>query len=284
MSRPIINLADPVNRQHPLNRGLVAWWMALPGLTGGSTLVDLMGRHHGTLTHAAPAQAWAGTSRLGGWGALDFSGGAEHVRVDAWDAIDTIDDFHASVWVYVRSLPADDFVFVLRQGSHNATFGSSYSSYVLILDNRNSIQRVRATVLFPGATRNMDARAPLADLPLHQWVLLSFSRHRDTVRLYQDGELVASDTAGDAGSQGETASYPYFTVGGGPAGRALDGRVDSVRLVTRDVPGAEIAADYDLSRRYYPGLLNRVRRPTHFLLSNPIPPPVLSMPMVGGAA
>ena len=283
MTRPMINLADPVNRSHPHNRGLVSWWMALPGLTGGSKFTNLLGRHHGSLTNMNPATDWVGTTRPGGWGALDFSGGSEHVRVDAWREIDVINDFHASAWVYVRSLPADDFVFVLRQGDNGDSFGSGITSYAIVLDNRNGIRRVRAVMTFRSAT-NMDARAPIVDLPLNHWVLLSFSRHLDTLRLYQDGELVGQNTAGDADSEGDTRSYPYFSVGGAPAGRSMDGRVDSVRLVTRDVPAEEVATHYDLSRQGYPGMLNRVRRPTHFLLSTPVPPPVLDMPMVGGAA
>lgn len=41
-----VDLSRPVNTRHPLNRGLVAWWMPLPGISGGSLLVDLCGQYH----------------------------------------------------------------------------------------------------------------------------------------------------------------------------------------------------------------------------------------------
>ena len=46
-----VNTADPVNRHHPLNSKLAAWWLPLPGLDGGRQLYDLMGLNHGTLTN-----------------------------------------------------------------------------------------------------------------------------------------------------------------------------------------------------------------------------------------
>src|SRR5688500_4148301 len=77
-------LASPnssaVNLSHPLNRGLVGWW--LPGFGGrtGQVLRDLSGNHtHGTLTNMASDDWIPATGRPGGFGALNFDGSNDHV-------------------------------------------------------------------------------------------------------------------------------------------------------------------------------------------------------------
>jgi hypothetical protein len=48
-----IFLPDPVSRHHPLNQGLVGWWLSVPGLDGGNQFYDLMGLLPATLTSGA---------------------------------------------------------------------------------------------------------------------------------------------------------------------------------------------------------------------------------------
>lgn len=45
-----INFANSVSN-HPLNAGLVGWWLPLRNNSGGRTLFDLCGKTHGTLTN-----------------------------------------------------------------------------------------------------------------------------------------------------------------------------------------------------------------------------------------
>lgn len=72
-----IDLTRPVNWDHPLNRGLVAWWLPLPGRLG-NTLYDIAGRTHGTLTNGP---TWAAGPN--GFAAVNTSGGS-HVAAPDW--------------------------------------------------------------------------------------------------------------------------------------------------------------------------------------------------------
>lgn len=65
-----LNLGAPINKQHPLNRGLVSRWDVLPfgPHYGGPRLLDLMGTNHGTLTNGP---TWQGANgRPGGYGSV----------------------------------------------------------------------------------------------------------------------------------------------------------------------------------------------------------------------
>ena len=75
----LIDLAAPVDWTHPLARGLVAWFLAVPGTMGGRTWVNLCRPHQsGTLANvrlpAIATSGWAATKRLGGLGELRFDG------------------------------------------------------------------------------------------------------------------------------------------------------------------------------------------------------------------
>jgi len=51
MYRPI-NWSNPINRNHGLNKGLLAWWLVVPQWNGGTVWRDLAGgRNNGTLTN-----------------------------------------------------------------------------------------------------------------------------------------------------------------------------------------------------------------------------------------
>lgn len=80
MTSLILDAACPINWQHPLNRGLVGWWMAPPGWSGGSRLHELTGRDNGVLTGLSPVTDWIGTP----YGpALKFgAGGSRYVQTE----------------------------------------------------------------------------------------------------------------------------------------------------------------------------------------------------------
>src|SRR5688500_11296274 len=104
--RPV-SLLGPVNRLHPLNRGLVAWFLTLPGLSGGlkwHNLMDLSNGPHGTLTSMDPPTDWVSAkARPGGFGALDFDGSNDDVRFTFPIAIANV-PITASAWVYPTNL------------------------------------------------------------------------------------------------------------------------------------------------------------------------------------
>ena len=76
----LLDWVDPVNRLHDLNRGLFAWFMCVPGATGGSKLVDLNRVFPGTLTAMDVTTCWRGTKMPGAFGELDFDGVDDYVE------------------------------------------------------------------------------------------------------------------------------------------------------------------------------------------------------------
>lgn len=56
-----VDWSDPIERDCPLNQGLVGWWMGAPNCYGGTRLQDLCNKNHGTLTNMNPATDWVGT-------------------------------------------------------------------------------------------------------------------------------------------------------------------------------------------------------------------------------
>lgn len=62
----------------PSLKGLVAWWRAMPGMTGGRTLYDLVGRAHCTLTGTSGAMSttsgFTTTTRPGGFMQVTLDG------------------------------------------------------------------------------------------------------------------------------------------------------------------------------------------------------------------
>lgn len=77
----MIDLDNPINDECPLNQGLVAWWMALPGLAGGRFLYDLRGLNPGTLTNMTTVgtSGWGPTTRPGGFGEVRFDGSNDYI-------------------------------------------------------------------------------------------------------------------------------------------------------------------------------------------------------------
>jgi len=79
MTAPALDMVCPINWLDPLNRGLVSRWLCVPGLMGGSTLIDLCRRNTGVLTNMDPATDWVGAAGSGLFGALDFDGSNDYV-------------------------------------------------------------------------------------------------------------------------------------------------------------------------------------------------------------
>lgn len=72
-----VDLQNPIS-SHPLNRGLVSWWLPLPHLIGGRRLWDLRNRAHGVLT-GFPATGAEWISQPNRFGGLLLDGSNDYV-------------------------------------------------------------------------------------------------------------------------------------------------------------------------------------------------------------
>jgi hypothetical protein len=95
--RDLINWSQPINWNHPITRGLVSWWLAVPGQNGFGTTRwrDMVHRsqNHGTLTNSP---TWSnGADRMGDFGAMEFvEGSSQYVSLPTPA---TVDDFTLAV-------------------------------------------------------------------------------------------------------------------------------------------------------------------------------------------
>ena len=227
-----INLASPVNWQHPLNRDLRAWWLALPGYSGGATWRDMTGRYSGTLANMDPATDWVGSlARPGGMGALVFDGGAPTEQVQVGNFL-TGANFSISVWCNTDVL-SSSIRAILRQGGVNLS---------LYLWSNNKFSFYTGGSVFSTTT-----------LETGRWYHV-VATYNGTKRLYLDG--IEQNSAGAAVS----STLNTLGIGGDNFAQRWDGALDDVRWWHRALSAAEVYAYYTLSRQGYPGLLNRAER------------------------
>ena len=114
-----------LDRRHPLARGLVGWWKALPDYKG-PTWRDLSGfGGHGTLTNMTPASDWVATG--GQRFSLDFTAASsQYVEVaDAdrysfpkhwvtWEGNENYQDYPFSICAWVRMRDASNFCIAFK--------------------------------------------------------------------------------------------------------------------------------------------------------------------------
>lgn len=248
-----INYGQPVNWSHPLNRGLLGWWLPLPNWAGGLSLRDLCGVRHGTLTSMEPTDWWTGP-RVGNWPcALDFETN-DYVRINAprvssagtilaWAALDVENSAH-QILSYCNSTRGQ-FDKVL--GTHDTGSGL-FAPCCMIFDG--ATKRVVGTTNFFASAGGTYPRVGL-------WGMTWDST---TLRLYFNGREEGSAAAGasfDGWSNG-----PFLDVGWGNTGSKSgfwNGRIRDVRVYGRALSASEMWQYYDLSQRHYLGLLNRSR-------------------------
>lgn len=103
----LIDPGNSVNRDHPLNKDLVSWWMPLSNNSGGSTLFDIAGRFHGTLINVPSWDSGRPSTYgpSGGFPSLKFRFelNAAAVYVSCSDLHDTIEGLTKvviSAWIY----------------------------------------------------------------------------------------------------------------------------------------------------------------------------------------
>ena len=238
-----INVAQPVDWTHPLNRGTVGWWLNLGGPpVKGQLLRDLRGRSHGTRTNGA---AWAGPKgRPGAWGSVFFDGSDDYVDVGT-SSLFTLDKFTVSAWVFLTV--GDINCMAVAHGDDVATGG-----YLIYYNSGGYYQ-----FLAGGGSYSTAATATVG-----QWDMLTATFDGTTASLYRGpgllddspdsvGVYVPADLTLRIGRQLSSVAPQYDF--------PWNGYIDDVHIWNRALSKDDVQHYYDLSRRGYPGLLNRSR-------------------------
>lgn len=254
----MIDLENPV-ADDSLNDGLVAWYMALPGLDGGSKLYDLRGLNPGTLTNMAfPGTAtsgWGSTTRPGGWGEVRFDGSDDWVNCGPVSS-SLGGEFTVSFWAKWNATNNYYFPVTKTVGTGASTNGFEFRNEA---NTQLSLVGKGGNVIWSGH----------GVVTAGQWLFVCGTFDGTTSRLYADGRQVASgvlslgydSTSTDVqiGTRGDF--YTYFL-----------GAIDDARVYNRALSAAEVAALYADSRTGYRRTLRRV--PRRVWVAASVTPPV----------
>jgi hypothetical protein len=246
----LIDLGNPVERAHPMNRGLVGWWLPLPNTVGGTRLWEIMhpGTDTGTLTSGA---GWApGTN---GFQAVAFDGTDDYVSVsDNTDfdlaGVTTGTGYAFACWFRRLTHDTNDAPACKRGGTALADVGWD----MMMTDGGDIL-----TVTVSDGTNSRGANSLTAFNDSSRWYHVLWTHTTaGRGRLYVNGKREFDDNWPDID---DCSNAQPLLFGIGPASSSpFNGRMTDVRIWQRGFDTDEDAwAYYDQSRRGNPDLLRR---------------------------
>jgi hypothetical protein len=266
----LLATAAPAQAQSPsqlslgwgVMRGMLGWWRALPGFTGGNTLYDISPyRNHGTLTNM-------GMTPLSGWNPTDRPGGTMHLAFDATDDyVQTGVNFSGGPDSTVFTPPYVPFTYcawVWQQDNANVEMhiisqflnGSPFEGPMLaVINSPRAVMLYIGTSGVGGATGTVGL--PMV-VPVQRWTHLcgtyDGSGNQAGMATYQDGQFVVAGTPTTM-----TGNYTdrFLTFGAEYKPSVVAswrGRLDDMRVWRRALSPAEIKQVYVLSAQGDPEL------------------------------
>jgi hypothetical protein len=245
-----ICIGDAVNWGAALNRGLVSWWLALPGQQRGNVFRDLCLRNHGTLVNGPE---WSGFTRPGGYGSLFFDGTNDYVGTDNVTPFnfERTDKFSAFLWIRTTAA-ANKAILSNRQTS------AASNGWEIV---QPTADPAKIQVNIGGTAIAVRGTATIND---GNWHFVGFTYDGSSTaagtNVYVDsvaGKTTIADALG--GSISTTAA---LRIGGRNDGTVpYSGRQDSIMVFSRELTPGEVVAIYKASRLGYPDELNWQSRP-----------------------
>jgi hypothetical protein len=238
----LIDLGNPV-ADHPLNRGLVAWWLGLPNNSGGSRLFDLTGRYSpGTLTNGP---TWA-PGPDAAFRALSFDGTDDTA---AFPLTASFPRTAGTVFLRARSTTASGIrqMFMWRVDGSNE---------IGLVDFNGTFGLNLACQYNAGGTNKNVGYA--TSLTTNEWASLAVvwdAGAASVLRLYLNGREVGTAATGLGTMSGSNPLF--YHIGGANGSDYFLGQIESTLLWERALSAGEVAALCDQSRRGYPDLLRR---------------------------
>ena len=257
-----IDWSNPINNQHQLSRNMELWLIAVPNSTTGygtGEWRDIADRNTGAITSAS----WVGPQgRVGGSGAMEFAGGTEYVDLGTqpWGT-----DRPLSVFAWIKTSQVSCDVIVNWNAAVNGLwFG------VGIYEATDSKIAFWSTTWASGNTSVDDG----------EWHHIGATTDGNGNGEFWldgmgDGTFTGHATTSDGTNNariGNSFSFPPQFIG----------HMDSVQLYNnRQLIAPEVKQLYDISKRGFPGLLNR-RKLSYYLPVAAVGGGGLSDPLNGG--
>lgn len=226
----IILYDRPVNPGSSLSQSLFSWWLALPNLSGGQYLYDLMGMNRGTLMGAP---AWSKPIQNGGAASLKFSG-SQQVTPTFQPSGGVFSIF---TWIILSTIPGS--------GTYTTIYADNTRGFWLRSLGGSSVLQ-----WYEGGNRAAGSTGLVAGVPYH----IGYTCDGTTLTGYVNG---VPDS-----SQAFAAGLPNTgTLGiGGHSAEYFLGQMDDIALYTnRCLSPAAAFAFYNDSRTGYPERLTRVK-------------------------
>ena len=219
-----INYGQPVNRDAPLNRGLVGWWLNLPMTQGGGRLLDLCGKNHGVKTGSP---TWSGLTPPGGLGgSVGLVPSAYYLTPSLSSLIsESSFTFAVSIWPTASTYT--------RIATFGPEIGWSTGGNIWVVHISTADFTASGTVT------------------LNAWNRIVLTRNGTTVEFFKNGVSIGSGTVAF------TYTIGTLSIGQG-TNDPYTGNLDNVVMWDRPLSASEIKADYNASRTGYQLELNRV--------------------------
>lgn len=249
-----VDLQNPV-ADHPLNRGLIGWWLALPHLTGGRRLWDLCNRIHGSMS-GFPATGAEWKMSPNRFGVLAFDGVDDYVSMGDSAAVEPASAVSLACWAKPTASVAQYCNIVAKEYASPRSY--PYVSYKLGANyagnNRYDWQ------VSPGSLNVIDSGVSLVT---GTGVFLTGTYGDGTAKIYTDGVQRASASLSGA------LSYNNGRLLAGvneDIAEEWTGEIGSIHLWNRPLTNTEAAFLYQEWLRGYPTLLRRYPERSWFVL------------------
>lgn len=246
-----VDWQDPINRDCPLNRGLVGWWMGAPGLFGGTRLWDLCNRNHGTLTNMNTVTDWTTDTPTGGSGSLAFDGSNDHVSVPYNRSLDINGDMSVFAWIRLATTGASGrnrWVFA------RGLYGSDLSGDYWLKTDDTIAERFNGMVY---TSSGFQKATSTVSVPVNTWQHIGYTLNGSAMRLWLNGSQVGSLTV--AGTRTKN-NHSAWIGGSTTAVSCFSGSINYVTVHTYGLTAAEVYATYVESLTGFPNMLNHFAR------------------------
>lgn len=224
-----IHVSDAVNWGHSLNRGLVSWWLALPGMERGVVMRDIARRNHGTLINGPLLETGPN-----GFGSVLFDGSDD--RVDLATQFSVANGVTCTAWIRPTTVVGGNYAIRANKKTMLSTTGPAIRWWP-----DTDITTVDDNVF---------------TLAVDEWRFVGITQVGTTYAFYVDGKPGRTDTTVALDDTDDKANIGSFAT----ASFLWSGSIADVRDYNRALSAAEMRALYLQTRTGYPDLLNWHRR------------------------
>lgn len=240
---------------HPLARSLVSWWLGVQGFAGGSTVVDLMGRSHGTLANVGLSSTSGWSPSLGNnrvW-RLNFDGTNDQATFPSAPTLTNIIQKTICLWTTLRSYGGGSKGRIIDKQDTVST------GWVFFANNVDVTNGLSYSHEFSSGTGQW-ALANVFTVGIRTHVCMTYDRTStaNVPLFYRNGQLLGAVTQLSTPAGTTTSDANASLLMGASAvvaGRFFDGAMEDIRVFNVVLGPKDIERIYALSLQDNYGLL-----------------------------